>query len=104
VKEAAGDLPPVIDRNQIKLVLENLDKPCPLCDNPHIGETGRQHLENLLTQISVSSKTSNYLKESVLLAKPAKTAHSLNFHCAIPHISALTPLIIEMTYNCLTLP
>lgn len=63
VKEAAGDLPPVIDRNQIKLVLENLDKPCPLCDNPHIGETGRQHLENLLTQISVSSKTSNYLKE-----------------------------------------
>lgn len=63
IKEASGELPPVIDRNQIKLVLENLDKPCPLCDNPHIGETGRQHLENLLTQISVSSKTSNYLKE-----------------------------------------
>ena len=63
VKEAAGDLPPMMDRNQIKLVLENLDQPCPLCDNPHIGETGRQHLENLLTQISVSSKTSNYLKE-----------------------------------------
>lgn len=62
-KEAAGDLPPAIDKNQIKLVLENLDKPCPLCDNPHIGETGRQHLENLLAQISVSSKTSNYLKE-----------------------------------------
>lgn len=62
-KEAAGDLPPVIDRNQIKLVLANLDAPCPLCANPHIGETGRQHLENLLTQISVSSKTSNYLKE-----------------------------------------
>lgn len=63
IKEASGELPPIIDRNQIKLVLENLDKPCPLCDNPHIGETGRQHLENLLTQISVSSKTSNYLKE-----------------------------------------
>ena len=63
VKEDAGDLPPMMDRNQIKLVLENLDQPCPLCDNPHIGETGRQHLENLLTQISVSSKTSNYLKE-----------------------------------------
>lgn len=62
-KEAAGDLPPVIDRNQIKLVLANLDEPCPLCANPHIGETGRQHLENLLAQISVSSKTSNYLKE-----------------------------------------
>lgn len=62
-KEAAGDLPPAIDKNQIKLVLENLDKPCPLCDNPHIGETGRQHLESLLAQISVSSKTSNYLKE-----------------------------------------
>ncbi len=62
-KEAAGDLPPIIDRTQIKAVLANLDKPCPLCNNPHIGETGRQHLENLLTQISVSSKTSNYLKE-----------------------------------------
>ena len=62
-KEDAGDLPPMMDRNQIKLVLENLDKPCPLCDNPHIGETGRQHLENLLNEISVSSKTSNYLKE-----------------------------------------
>lgn len=62
-KEEAGDLPPMLDRNQIKLVLENLDQPCPLCDNPHIGETGRQHLENLLKQISVSSKTSNYLKE-----------------------------------------
>lgn len=63
VKEVAGDLPPIIDRSQIKIVLENLDQPCPLCDNPHIGETGRKHLEKLLTQISVSSKTSNYLKE-----------------------------------------
>lgn len=63
VKEVAGDLPPIIDRSLIKIVLENLDKPCPLCDNPHIEETGRKHLEKLLKQITVSSKTSNYLKE-----------------------------------------
>lgn len=63
VKEASGDLPPAIDKAQIKRVLEHLEEPCPLCANPHIGETGRKHLEDLLTQISVSSKTSNYLKE-----------------------------------------
>ena len=63
VKEASGDLPPAIDKAQIKRVLEHLEEPCPLCANPHIGEAGRKHLEDLLTQISVSSKTSNYLKE-----------------------------------------
>lgn len=61
-KEEGGDLPPSVDKTQIKRVLEHLDEPCPLCAGK-IDETGRQHLENLLNQISVSSKTSNYLKE-----------------------------------------
>lgn len=62
IKEASGDLPPVVDRNLIKKVLSHLDEPCPLCAGK-IGETGRMHLEEMLEKISVSSKTSNYLKE-----------------------------------------
>ena len=63
VKEGEGDLPPIIDRDQIKKLLANIDEPCPICNNPHIGETGRKHLEDLLRKFSLSSKTSNYLKE-----------------------------------------
>ena len=61
-KEEAGDLPPTIDKDQVKKLLDHLDQPCPLC-NHEIGESGREHLEKLLQQISVSSHTSNYLKE-----------------------------------------
>ena len=61
-KEKDGDLPPAIDKDQVKMLLAHLDEPCPLCHGT-IGETGRQHLESLLAKISVSSKTSNYLKE-----------------------------------------
>lgn len=61
-KEEAGDLPPAIDKDQVRKLLEHLDQPCPLC-NHEIGESGRDHLEKLLQQISVSSRTSNYLKE-----------------------------------------
>lgn len=61
-KEADGDLPPAIDKNQVRRLLDHLDEPCPLC-NGVIGETGREHLEALLEKISVSSHTSNYLKE-----------------------------------------
>ena len=61
-KEADGDLPPAIDKAQVQTLLEHLDEPCPLCHG-EIGETGRQHLMNLLSKISVSSQTSNYLKE-----------------------------------------
>jgi DNA sulfur modification protein DndD len=63
VKEGDGDLTPIVDRDQIKKLLENIDAPCPICNNPHIGETGRRHLEDLLNKFSLSSKTSNYLKE-----------------------------------------
>lgn len=61
-KEADGDLPPAIDKDQVRRLLAHLDEPCPLC-NGVIGETGREHLEALLEKISVSSHTSNYLKE-----------------------------------------
>lgn len=61
-KEADGDLPPAIDKDQVRRLLAHLDEPCPLC-NRTIGETGREHLEALLEKISVSSHTSNYLKE-----------------------------------------
>ncbi len=61
-KEAAGDLPPAIDKDQVRTLLNHLDQPCPLCNSP-VGESGRQHLEALLQKIPVSSHTSNYLKE-----------------------------------------
>lgn len=61
-KEADGDLPPAIDKDQVRRLLDHLDEPCPLC-NGIIGESGREHLEALLERISVSSHTSNYLKE-----------------------------------------
>ena len=63
VKENEGDLSPIFDRNQIRALLDDIDKPCPLCDNPHIGERGKIRLEHLLNEISVSSRTSSYLKE-----------------------------------------
>ena len=61
-KEVEGELPPSIDIDQVRFLLDNLDQPCPLCDHK-IEESGRQHLERLLKQYSVSSKTSNFLKE-----------------------------------------
>lgn len=61
-KEEKGELPPSIDKKQIENLLDHCDEPCPLCGGK-IGETGRQHLADLLKKISVSSETSNYLKE-----------------------------------------
>lgn len=61
-KEADGDLPPAIDKDQVRKLLANLDAHCPLCDGT-IGEKGKAHLESLLQRLSVSSQTSNYLKE-----------------------------------------
>lgn len=61
-KEEDGDLPPAIDKAQVKRLLDHFDEPCPLCNSP-LDENCRQHLEGLLQKISVSSNTSNYLKE-----------------------------------------
>lgn len=67
-KEAEGNLPPSIDIAQVKELLDIMehhsDKKCmcPLCDQ-EIGDNGREHLEKLLSQAAVSSRTSNFLKE-----------------------------------------
>ena len=61
-KEAAGDLPPAIDKDLIIKLLENPSQNCPICDSS-INETAYDHIQKLLTQFSVSSQTSNYLKE-----------------------------------------
>ncbi|MFY9441808.1 MAG: hypothetical protein WAP28_10260, partial [Tepidanaerobacteraceae bacterium] len=50
------------DKAQVKRLLDHFDEPCPLCNSP-IDENCRQHLEGLMQKISVSSNTSNYLKE-----------------------------------------
>jgi len=67
-KEKSGELPPAIDIDQVRQLLNLLDNnlgqpcPCPMC-NHDIDKTGRDHLEELLAKASVSSKTSNFLKE-----------------------------------------
>lgn len=61
-KEAAGDMPPAIDKDLIKKLLKNPEQHCPICDSS-IDETALDHIQKLLTQYSVSSQTSNYLKE-----------------------------------------
>lgn len=61
-KESAGDLPPVIDKDLIKKLLAHPEQRCPICDSS-IDEIALEHIQKLLTQFSVSSQTSNYLKE-----------------------------------------
>ena len=61
-KESSGELPPQIDRNLVQNLLDHIDDRCPVCDQ-EIGDTAREHLQKLLDDLSVSSATSNYLKE-----------------------------------------
>lgn len=61
-KESAGDLPPAIDKDLIKKLLAHPEQRCPICDSS-IDEIALEHIQKLLTQFSVSSQTSNYLKE-----------------------------------------
>lgn len=61
-KESNGDLPPAIDKDLIKKLLEDPSGKCPICDG-EIGDSAIEHLNNLLQQFKVSSQTSNYLKE-----------------------------------------
>lgn len=61
-KEKDGDLPPAIDKMQIKRLLTHPEEHCPICDGK-IDAVARLRLEKLLEKIAVSSETSNYLKE-----------------------------------------
>lgn len=61
-KETSGELPPAIDKDQVKKLITNHAKTCPLCDGA-LDEAAFIHLQELLDKLSVSSHTSNYLKE-----------------------------------------
>ena len=66
IKERNDELPPSIDKDQVKELLEEIKKHlvvhCPICDHK-IDESGADHLNEILNKISVSSATSNFLKE-----------------------------------------
>lgn len=59
-KRDRGELPPALDRNAIKDLLNHPDKPCPLCGG-HVSDQQRNHLEELLKKFAISSATSNSL-------------------------------------------
>lgn len=59
-KRDKGELPPALDRNAIKELLDHPEKPCPLCGG-HVSEAQRKHLEELLKKFAISSATSNSL-------------------------------------------
>lgn len=61
-KESSGELPPAIDKDQVKKLIVNHAKTCPLCDGT-LDDAAFVHLQELLDKLSVSSHTSNYLKE-----------------------------------------
>lgn len=67
-KEKSGDLPPAIDLSLIRQLLDILKNnheqtcKCPMC-NSDVDESSINHLEDLLAKQSVSSETSNFLKE-----------------------------------------
>jgi len=61
-KESKGELPPAIDRDQVQELVKSHAKTCPLCDCS-LDEKAFEHLQELLEKLSVSSHTSNYLKE-----------------------------------------
>ena len=61
-KEAKGDLPPAIDRDLIKRLLDHHEATCPICAST-LDDNAYDHLTKVLADYSVSSHTSNYLKE-----------------------------------------
>lgn len=61
-KESSGELPPAIDKDQVNKLIVSHAKTCPLCD-AKLDEAAFAHLQELLDKLSVSSHTSNYLKE-----------------------------------------
>jgi len=61
-KEAEGALPPSIDTNQIRDIIDNHVTHCPLCDG-HIDEHALQFLNDLLEKYDYSTKTGSLLRE-----------------------------------------
>lgn len=61
-KQESGTLPPSIDKDQIKSILDNHVKNCPVC-NGELDSRAIRHLQMLLDQLDVSSSTSNFLME-----------------------------------------
>lgn len=59
-KEAQNALPPNIDRQLLRKLLDDGNGHCFLCDQP-LSAHSRSHIEELLDQIQVSSETSNLL-------------------------------------------
>lgn len=61
-KEEAGELPPSIDLDLAKQILDNPGCNCPLCNSKTTDVTVRW-IEGLLESIKVSNETSNYLNK-----------------------------------------
>lgn len=59
-KESQNALPPNIDKQLLRKVLEDESGRCILCDHS-LDQHGRSHIEELLDKIQVSSETSNLL-------------------------------------------
>ncbi len=61
-KQEAGTLPPSIDKDQVRSILDNHIAKCPVCDAKIDGDAIK-HLNELLDQLDVSSATSHFLTE-----------------------------------------
>lgn len=61
-KQETGTLPPNIDKEQIERLLQEHAKNCPVCDGV-LDAKAITHLQEVLSQLDVSSATSNYLME-----------------------------------------
>ena len=61
-KQDTGTLPPSIDKEQVKTLLNQHMKNCPVC-NGVIDDRAISHLRSLLERLDVSSATSNFLME-----------------------------------------
>lgn len=59
-KESQNALPPNIDRKLLRQILDNGDGLCLICDQP-LSYHARDHIEEILEKIQVSSETSNLL-------------------------------------------
>lgn len=61
-KQAKGSLPPNVDKEQIRKLLDNHATSCPLCDGA-LDAKAVLHLKQLLEQLDVSQSTSHFLMQ-----------------------------------------